>query len=48
MTKLHVHYSIVTYTQNNIREFWSFAYLNSGYIDPTGSLWTVGDAISQQ
>ena len=43
MTKLHVHYSIVTYTQNKIREIRSIAYLNRGYIDPIGSLWIVSD-----
>ena len=44
MTKLHVHYSIVTYTQNKIHEIWFIAYLNCGYIDPTDSLLTVSDA----
>ena len=44
MTKLHVHYSIVTYTKNKIREIRSIAYLNRGYIDPTGSLRTVSES----
>ena len=44
MTKLHVYYSIVTYTQNKIHEKWSIAYLNSGYIDHTDSLRIVSDA----
>ena len=44
MTKLHVQYSIVTYTQNKFHEIWSIAYLNRGYIDPTDSLRTVSDA----
>ena len=44
MTKLHVNYSIVTYTQNKIHEIWSFAYLNRSYIDPTDSRPTVSDA----
>ena len=35
MTKLHVHYSIDTYTQNKIYKIWSTAYINRGYIDPT-------------
>ena len=43
-TKLHVHYSIVTYTQNKIHENWSIAYLNRGYIDHTDSLRYVSDA----
>ena len=45
MTKLHVHYSIITYiTQNKIHGIWSIDYLNHGYIDPTGSLRNVSDA----
>ena len=44
MTKLHVHYSIVIYTQNKIHEICLIAYLNHGYIDPTGSLQNVIDA----
>ena len=44
MTKLHVHYSIFTYTQNKINEIWSIAYLNSEYIDHTDSLQNVSDA----
>ena len=44
MTKLHVHYSIVTFTQNKIHEIWSIAYLNRGHIDHTDSLRNVSDA----
>ena len=43
MTKLHVHYSIVTYNHNNIHEIWSIANLNRGNIDPTNCLLTVSD-----
>ena len=43
MTKLHVHYSIVTYTLIKIHEVLSIAYINRGYIDPTDSLLTVSD-----
>ena len=43
-TKLHVHYTIFTCTQNKIHEIWSIAYLNLGYIDPTDSLRTVSNA----
>ena len=35
ITKLNVHYSIVTYTQNEIHEIWCIAYMYRGYIDPT-------------
>ena len=44
MTKLHVHYTIVTYTQIKIHETWPIAYLNRGYIDPTESRPTASDA----
>ena len=37
ITELHVHYSIVTYTQNKIHGIWSITNLNRGYIDPTDS-----------
>ena len=47
MTKFHVHYSIVTYTQDTIHEIWSIAYLIRGYIDPTVSLRTVSDGNQQ-
>ena len=43
MTKLHVHFCIVTYTQNEIHIIWSIAYLIHGSIDPTDSLQTVSD-----
>ena len=43
MTKLHVHYSMVTYAQYEIHEIWSIAYLKRGYIDPTDCRPTVSD-----
>ena len=39
MTELHMHYSMVKYTQNKIYEIWSIASLNRGYIDPTDCHW---------
>ena len=44
MTKLHVHNSMVTYTQNKIHEIWSIANLNSSYIDLIDCQRTVSDA----
>ena len=44
ITKLHVYYSMVTYTKNKIHEIWSITSLNRGYIDPTDCRPTVSDA----
>ena len=44
MTKIHVHYSMVIYTQNKIHEVRSIANLNRSYIDPTDCRPTVSDA----